>query len=309
MTVTGTRPAAHWDATFTETLNFSAVFNTWTIHVGSSFSDVLAGDQFYFFVETLFHSGVTGGCGVGVFCPDAFVTRAQMSVFLLKARLGPAFLPIPATGTVFNDVHVGDFAASWIEQLATFQITGGCGGGNYCPDAFVTRAQMAVFILKTKHGSTYLPPACAQIFDDVACPGPFAEWIEQLFSEGITGGCGGANYCPDASSTRGQMAVFLDRMMGLPEPPPPTSTPAPTPLPISPTPTNTRTTQPTLTQTPTAIPPTVTPPPTWTPVITSPTPPPTITPITFTVTPSMTGTGGHCLVNCISPTPTPTPTP
>ena len=307
MTVTGARPAAHWDATFTETLNFSAVFNTWTIHIGNSFSDVLASHQFYFFVETLFHSGVTGGCGAGVFCPDAFVTRAQMPVFLLKARLGPGFLPIPATGTVFNDVHVGDFAASWIEQLATFHITGGCGGGNYCPDAFVTRAQMAVFILKTKHGSTYLPPSCMQVFDDVACPGPFADWIEQLFTEGITGGCGGANYCPDASSTRGQMAVFLDRMMGLPEPPPPTSTPAPTPLP--PTPTNTPTTQPTLTRTPTAIPPTVTPPPTWTPVTTTPTPPPTVTPITFTVTPSMTGTGGQCLVNCISPTPTRTPTP
>ena len=307
MTVTGARPAAHWDATFTENLNFSAVFNTWTIHIGSSFSDVLAGDQFYFFVESLFHSGVTGGCGAGAYCPGAPVTRAQMAVFLVKAKFGPDYQPIPATGTVFLDVHAGDFAASWIEEIATLGITGGCGGGNYCPDASLTRAQMAVFILKTEHGATYLPPACTQVFDDVACPSAFAAWIEQLFSEGITGGCGGANYCPDAPSTRGQMAVFLDKMMGLPGPPPPTSTPAPTPIP--PTATPTITPIPTLTRTPTSPPPTVTPPPTWTPVTTTPTPPPTVTPITFTMTPSLTSTGGHCLVNCISPTPTRTPTP
>ena len=310
MTVTGPRPVAHWDATFTETLNFSAVFNTWTIHIGSSFSDVLAEDQFYFFVESLFHSGITGGCGAGVFCPGASVTRAQMAVFLVKAKFGPGYQPIPASGTVFNDVHAGDFAASWIEEIATLGITGGCGGGNYCPDAFLTRAQMAVFILKTKHGSTYLPPACTQVFDDVVCPSTFAAWIEQLFIEGITQGCGGTNYCPDAPSTRGQMAVFLDKMMGLPGPPSPTSTPSlPTPTPIPPTPTPTLTSNPTNTPTPTPVPPTLTPTITWTPVTFTPTPPPTMTPITFTQTPTLTGTGGHCAVNCPTLTPTHSPTP
>ena len=35
------------------------------------------------------------------------------------------------------------------EQLASEGITGGCGTGIYCPDADVTRAQMAVFLVKT----------------------------------------------------------------------------------------------------------------------------------------------------------------
>ena len=60
MTVSGARPVAHWDATFTENLTFSSAFNTWTIHIGNSFTDVLTSNQFYFFVESLFHSGVTG---------------------------------------------------------------------------------------------------------------------------------------------------------------------------------------------------------------------------------------------------------
>jgi hypothetical protein len=53
------------------------------------------------------------------------------------------------------------------------------------------------------------------LFDDVPCPGPFADWIEQLFDEAITAGCGGENYCPDEPVNRGQMAVFLSRTFGL----------------------------------------------------------------------------------------------
>ena len=68
---------------------------------------------------------------------------------------------------------------------------------------------MAVFLLKTKHGSSHVPPACQGVFDDVPCSLPFAPWIEELAAEQITGGCGGNNYCPNNPNTRGQMAVFI----------------------------------------------------------------------------------------------------
>lgn len=215
MTVTGSRPAAHWDATFTETLTSNAISKLWTLHVGDSFPDVPRSHPFYRYVETLFHSGVTGGCGGGGFCPDGSVTRAQMAVFLLKSKLGANHVPPPATGTIFGDVHLGDFAADWIEELAGFQITGGCGAGNYCPGNPVTRAQMAVFLLKAEHGSAYAPPVCAGTFGDVPCPSQYANWIEQLAAENVTGGCGGGNYCPNSVNIRGQMAVFLVKTFGL----------------------------------------------------------------------------------------------
>jgi hypothetical protein len=50
---------------------------------------------------------------------------------------------------VFNDVPLNHCAAHWIEQLAWEGITSGCGGGNYCPWAPVTRDQMAVFLVRT----------------------------------------------------------------------------------------------------------------------------------------------------------------
>ena len=214
VSITGNRPVVHWDATFDETLSTSAR-KTWTLHVGDSFADVPVAHPSYAFVENVFHNGVTGGCGGVNYCPDDLVTRGQMAVFLLKSKHGTDYLPPPCSGTFLDVPCPGHQFADWIEQLSAEGITGGCGGGNYCPDNPVSRAQMAVFLLKTKNGSTYTPPDCAGIFGDVTCPSQFADWIEQLAAEGITGGCGGGNYCPDNPNNRGQMAVFLTKTFDL----------------------------------------------------------------------------------------------
>jgi hypothetical protein len=92
----------------------------------------------------------------------------------------------------------------------------GCGGGLYCPQGFVPRANAAVLLLKAEHGTAYVPPPCTGVFPDVACPSAHADWIEQLAAEGVTTGCGGDNYCPNANSTRGQMAVFLEKVSTVP---------------------------------------------------------------------------------------------
>lgn len=52
-------------------------------------------------------------------------------------------------------------------------------------------------------------------YSDVPASHPFAQHINAFKNAGITGGCGGGNYCPDDPVTRGQMAVFLSKAMGL----------------------------------------------------------------------------------------------
>jgi len=167
------------------------------------------------FVAKIAENGITGGCGSVQYCPDDEVTRAQMAVFLERGINGGDFVPPAASGNVFFDVGVQDFAAAFIEQLANDGITGGCGGGNYCPNDTVTRAQMAVFLLRAKYGPGYSPPPAQGIFADVDLAYWAVAWIEQLFAEGITSGCGDGNYCPNDPATRAQMAVFLVRTFNL----------------------------------------------------------------------------------------------
>jgi Immunoglobulin I-set domain/Right handed beta helix region/S-layer homology domain len=110
----------------------------------------------------------------------------------------------------FLDVPPSNTFHSYIIAVARNGVTAGCGGGNYCGAASVSRAQMAVFLLKAEHGLGYVPPSCSGLFTDVACPGGFAvDWIEQLSLEHITGGCGGTNFCPTTPVRRDQMAVFM----------------------------------------------------------------------------------------------------
>ena len=176
----------------------------------ADFSDVPGSQQFYLQIRRIVANGIAVGCGPGTYCPLSSVTRQQMAVFLLKSMNGICYVPPPCTGTVFGDVTCSSIFDPWIEALAASGITGGCAGGNYCPTSPVLRQQMAVFLLKAKRGPTFVPPTCSGDFSDVPCPGnPFADWIEQLAAEGITGGCGGSNYCPGLSVRRDQMAAFL----------------------------------------------------------------------------------------------------
>jgi len=156
------------------------------------------------FVTALAYSGITGGCSVNPpqFCPDQPVTRGQMAVFII-ASLGRQ--PI-ACSDRFADVPFDHPFCGFIEKLAADGITGGCGDNTFCPDASVTRGQMAVFI-EAALGNSANP--CTDQFADVSSDNPFCGFIERLAADGITGGCGGGNFCPNNPVTRAEMAVFL----------------------------------------------------------------------------------------------------
>jgi hypothetical protein len=71
-----------------------------------------------------------------------------MAIFVLRT-LDPTLNP-PACGTpVFADVPASSPFCRWIEELVRRGIVTGCGGGNYCPTAAVSREQMGVFLTAT----------------------------------------------------------------------------------------------------------------------------------------------------------------
>ena len=87
-------------------------------------------------------AGITQGCDEGRFCPGAAVTRAQMAAFLVRAGSLP-----PSEAHPFSDVDGHPFQRE-IAALAAAGITQGCATDRFCPDAAVTRAEMAVFLVR-----------------------------------------------------------------------------------------------------------------------------------------------------------------
>lgn len=189
----------------------------------SIFADVQPTHWAWQDTTTLYYSNITAGCSTSPlqFCPNRNVTRREMAVFLLRLIHGANYIP-PAVGssTGFSDVSISDWGAPWIKQLAAENITSGCGNGNYCPDSNVTHAQMSVFLLKSKRGSSYFPPNLSPTFPDTVSH--WAEdWITQAYNGNLTSGshslsCYVGFFCPENSVSRAEMANMLVRAMNTP---------------------------------------------------------------------------------------------
>ncbi len=131
----------------------------------ADFNDVPQDDIFHAYIETIFRAGY-GRMRRRQLLPQRRVRRDQMAVFLLKAEHGGRYVP-PACSPVLPDVPCpGQFADSdrtardrrRHRRLRRRQLL---------PGKPVTRAQSAVFLLKTKEGSSYVPPPAIGIFGDV----------------------------------------------------------------------------------------------------------------------------------------------
>jgi hypothetical protein len=157
-------------------------------------------------IAWLAEQGITGGCATFKYCPTANVTRAQMAIFLVRAFDIP-----PATGPDHFSDDNGKTGESSINALFESGITGGCLPGKFCPTANVTRAQMAIFLVRALH----LPPPTSDHFsDDNGLTGE--SQINSLYEAGVTGGCAAHKFCPKSPVTRAQMAAFLQRALALP---------------------------------------------------------------------------------------------
>ena len=130
-------------------------------------------------------------------------------------------LPPPPTATpkFYNDVPWNHWAEVPIDALYPTAIISPCAGISppqsqpaFCPDNTVTRAQIAVYLLKSKYGPSYTPPPASGIkFNDIAKDYWAASWIEDLSNKGITAGCDEHNYCPENLVTRDTIPILFLR--------------------------------------------------------------------------------------------------
>lgn len=135
------------------------------------------------------------------------------AVLLMSLLLGvPAVAQtaLPPGGTFFDDdgnPHEGS-----IEAIAAAGITAGCAPQLFCPSAPVTRAEMAAFLVRALDAS---PAAFAGSFNDVPAGQWYTGFVERVAELGISTGYSDGTYRPNSPISRGEMAVFLLRALGL----------------------------------------------------------------------------------------------
>ena len=106
-----------------------------------------------YYIEALKADGITSGCDKGtgiIYCPDAGITRAEVSVFLLRGRSWPVAHVPPASTGKWLDVPATYWAVNWTDELGTTGISMGCEiPGYFCPERAVIRSEMAVLVQRT----------------------------------------------------------------------------------------------------------------------------------------------------------------
>lgn len=111
------------------------------------FTDVPSAHPYFKYIQKMRQLGITAGCSPTQYCPDNVVTRGQMSVFLMRARMGENFTF--AQTPYFADVPVNHPYFKYIQKMKELGITVGCSASTYCPESQTLRSQMAVFIIRT----------------------------------------------------------------------------------------------------------------------------------------------------------------
>jgi hypothetical protein len=190
-----------------------------------SFSDVPFSHPYHAYIEVLYANGYTAGCSTSslLYCPDVIMNRAQSAVFMVRGNFGSGYVPVIPTHFFGDDWSGAPWAEGWAESMFLEGLTGGCSTSPllFCPYDQLTNAQAAVFGLRLKYGSSYLPPAASgTVFADLTDVNFWGTgWAEQAYAEGLIPACGSSGgkplFCPNSLVSRGFGASIIVKAKGL----------------------------------------------------------------------------------------------
>jgi len=182
------------------------------------FSDVPSDHWAFDEIGACVDAGVVSGYRDGLYRPGHAVSRAQMAVFIARARGWVGLEDDMTTAPeLFPDVPAGAWAGTAIQACLDNGVATGYDDGTFRPDESVSRDQMAVFIARAR--------GWVEIGDDMAIARPLfpdvpAEFwagsaIEACISNQVVEGYPDGLYRPRETVTRDQMAVFVAKAFQL----------------------------------------------------------------------------------------------
>ncbi len=117
----------------------------WAINTtgGPHFTDVVAANIFYPFVETAFNHGIISGYSDGTFRPSNPVSRGQLSKIIVGAQ---GWAINTTGGPHFTDVATTNVFYSFIETAVNHNIVGGYSDATFRPGNPATRGQISKIV-------------------------------------------------------------------------------------------------------------------------------------------------------------------
>jgi hypothetical protein len=175
------------------------------------FTDVASSNLFFEHVRLLKIFGVTLGCNDSppLYCPDTDVTRGQMAAFMIRALFGLSSFSY-SQGPYYTDVPTNHEFFPYIQKATDMGLLVACAPSKFCMDTPIVRRDMAVALVRSLFGESFVASSAAY-FTDVPSSSSYFKYVQKLRDIGTTDGCGPTLFCPDSTVTRWQMAGFLAR--------------------------------------------------------------------------------------------------
>jgi hypothetical protein len=174
----------------------------------ATFADVGPEHPAHGAVEAGVAAGYWSGCAADRFCPGDGLSRAAAASMLARVVAPRRVSPDGR----FADVPTGHWAAGAITSLAAAGLVSGCGGGKFCPDQPVTRAELAALLARATDTAPVTPRG---LYADLPASHWAAGVVEALAPTAGLGTCAPGRFCPDAAVSRGQTAIAFARVFGL----------------------------------------------------------------------------------------------
>ncbi len=171
-----------------------------------SFPDVTPNYWAYRYIMELACEGIVSGHSNGKFRPDDPTTRAQLAKMIVLSEDWPLVNPSEPS---FTDVERSNIFYSYVETAYAHNILSGYPNKTFKPDSYVTRAQVAKMLVRSRGW-----PISLQGQPSIAlCDVPANHWawiyVQVAIQHGTFNGYANGCFLPDASATRAQIAKVL----------------------------------------------------------------------------------------------------
>ncbi|HDR7795108.1 TPA: S-layer homology domain-containing protein [Bacillus luti] len=171
--------------------------------------DDITGAWFEGHIRKLNSLGIMHGEGNGIFSPYRNVTRAEFATLISNA------LKLPEGNKSFVDINEAHPSLhNGIKRSASAGIINGRGGGIFDPNAQITREEASIMIDQALQYKGIKGDLVALPFRDKHLI-TYKQPVQRLYGLHVVSGVGNEEFNPQGTTTRGESAAFLVKMLNV----------------------------------------------------------------------------------------------